>query len=201
MTLKRLGVLAVLGLVLGMAPGWAQSPDGPPPGRMHASSYAPVPGGVPILVRPWDNTAANMRLKSKFTDALNQRGVKLAESGTLLNLNFETEVESIAVPNDGPTLGQVQSRNHDSRVRLNFWSTTQDSITQGRRSNDTLGNSSVRYILRATLDDPKSGQRLWQGQTSYDMTSGDETTTFALMVPVLLDGLGQTVRPKGFRVE
>jgi len=200
MTLKRLSLLAVAALVLGLAPSLAQSPDGPPPGRTHASSYAPIPAGLAIAVRPWDNTSANLRLKGKFAETLAQRGVKLAESGAPLNLNFETEVESIAVPEGGPTLGQVQARNHESRVRLNFWSTTQDSVTQGRRSNE-IGNSSVRYILRATLDDQRSGQRLWQGQTTYDITSGDETTTFALMVPVLLDGLGQTVRPRGFRVE
>ena len=199
MALNRFAVLAVF-LVLGPGPAIAQSPDGPPPGRMHASSYGPIPGGMPIAVRPWDNTAANLRLKSKFVEALNQRGIKMAETGTPLNLNFETEVESVAVPEHVPTLGQVQARNHESRVRLNFWSTTQDSVTQGRRSHE-IGNSSVRYILRATLDDPRSGQRLWQGQTTYDLTSGDETTTFALMVPVLLDGLGQTVRPKSFRVE
>jgi hypothetical protein len=200
MALKRFGLLVMLAVAPGLSPSLAQSPDAPPPGRTHASSYAPMPAGLPIAVRPWDNTAANMRLKSKFTEALHQRGVKLAESGAPLNLNFETEVESIAVPEGGPTLGQVQARNHESRVRLNFWSTTQDSVTQGRRGNE-IGNSSVRYILRATLDDQRSGQRLWQGQTTYDMTSGDETTTFALMVPVLLDGLGQTVRPRSFRVE
>lgn len=85
-------------------------------------------------------------------------------------------------------------------MRLNFWSSTQDSVLTGRRSGE-IGGSSVRYVLRATLDDRRNGQRLWQGQTSYDATSGDETTTFALMVPVLVRSLGQTIRPRSFRVE
>lgn len=200
MTLKILGLLAASALALGLSPGLAQSPDGPLPGRTHAASYAPVPSGLSIAVRPWDNNTANQRLKSKFTEALSQRGVTLAEAGAPLTLNFETEVESIAVPDGGPTLGQVQARNHESRVRMNLWSSTQDSLVTGRRGGDS-GGGTVRYVLRATLDDQRNGQRLWQGQTSYDATSGDEATTFALMIPVLVDGLGQTVRPRGFRVE
>ncbi len=201
MALKLLSILAASALVLSLSPGLAQNPEGPLPGRTHAASYAPLPSGLPITVRPWDNNTANQRLKSKFTEALGQRGMALAEKGAPLTLNFETEVESIAVPDGGPTLGQVQSRNHESRVRLNFWSSTQDSVVTGRRGGETTSGSSVRYVLRATLDDQRSGQRLWQGQTSYEMTSGDETTTFALMVPVLVEGLGQTVRPRSFRVE
>ncbi len=200
MTLKLLGLLAASVLALSLSPGLAQSPDAPLPGRTHAASYAPVPSGLPIAVRPWDNNTANQRLKGKFTEALSQRGVALSEAGAPLTLNFETEVESIAVPDGGPTLGQLQARNHESRVRLNFWSTTQDSVVTGRRSGESSGGT-VRYVLRATLDDQRNGQRLWQGQTSYDATSGDETTTFALMIPVLVEGLGQTVRPKGFRIE
>ncbi len=200
MTLKILSLLAASALVLSLSQGLAQSPDAPLPGRTHAASYAPMPSGLTISVRPWDNNTANQRLKGKFTEALSQRGVALSETGAPLTLNFETEVESIAVPDGGPTLGQLQARNHESRVRLNFWSTTQDSLVTGRRGGDS-GGGTVRYVLRATLDDQRSGHRLWQGQTSYDATSGDETTTFALMVPVLVEGLGQTVRPKGFRIE
>ncbi len=200
MTLKLLILLAASALALSLSPGLAQSPDAPLPGRTHAASYAPLPSGLAIAVRPWDNNTANLRLKGKFAEALGQRGVSLAETGAPLVLNFETEVESIAVPDGGPTLGQVQSRNHESRIRMNFWSSTQDSVVTGRRAGET-STSSVRYILRATLDDQRNGQRLWQGQTSYDMTSGDETTTFALMIPVLVEGLGQTVRPRSFRVE
>lgn len=194
-----LSVLAMVGPAAAQAPG---SPgDSPPPGRTHASSYAPLPGDLPVTVRPWDNSAANLRLKANFTDAMSKRGVRLTETGTPLLLNFETEVESLTTPDSGPSLGQVQGRNHDTRVRMNFWSTTQDSVLTGRQGSQVANLGSVRYVLRATLDDQRSGQRLWQGQTSYEMTSGDETTTFALMVPVLVEGLGQTVRPRSFRVE
>lgn len=205
MALKQLGFFAATVFLLSLSPGFAQnqsqSQDGPLPGRTHAAAYAPMPSDLSITVRPWDNNSANQRLKSKFTETLSQRGVRLAEAGAPLTLNFETEVESIAVPDGGPSLGQLQARNHESRIRMNLWSSTQDSVVTGRRSGGEAGGGSVRYVLRATLDDQRNGQRLWQGQTSYEVTSGDETTTFALMIPVLVESLGQTVRPKGFRIE
>lgn len=200
--------LAGAALVAGAAlPSQAQTP---PPGattaatpagagRLHASTYGPIPEGVPTSVRPWDNSAANLRLKATFAETLGRRGVKLADNAPLA-LNFETEVESLSVPDGGPTLGQVQARNHDSRVRMNFWSTTQDSLTQGRRP-DNANLGTVRYVLRATLDDTRSGTRLWQGEASYTGAPADETAAFASMVPVLLEAYGQSVRSRSFAVE
>ena len=194
--------LSVLAVV---EPAAAQSPtgpgDSPPPGRTHASSYAPLPGDLPVTVRPWDNSAANLRLKANFTDAMSKRGVRLAESGTPLLLNFETEIENLGGTEYSPTLGQVQGRNHDTRVRLNFWSSSQDSVMTGRRDGGVPNLGSVRYVLRATLDDQRSGQRLWQGEASYTGAPADETAAFASMVPVLLEAYGQTVRLRNFQVD
>jgi hypothetical protein len=181
-------------------PAAAQSGDPAAPGRTHASSYAPVPEGLTVSVRPWDNTADNLRVKAGLADALSKRGLRLAETNTQLILNFETEVESLTPPDYGPTLGQVQGHNWDKRIRMNVWSTTQDSLTTGRRGGDS-GPGTVRYILRTTLDDQRTGQRLWQGEASYLSSTLDEVATFVAMTPVVVESLGQSVRPKGFRIE
>ena len=159
------------------------------PGLAYASSFAPLPSGKPISVRPWDNSAENQRVKLSFTEALNRRGVLLTD-GAVLALNFETVVESLAVPGVGSGLGQVRN---ESRVRMDI----QDNLL-GPRTEATGGNT--RYILRATLDDQQSGQRIWQGEASYTGAVTDETATFSAMAPVLVDAFGQTVRPKGFRI-
>jgi hypothetical protein len=198
MLLRLLGILAVGG-ALAAAPEVAFADDGDVlPGRSYASSYGPVPN-MPVTVKPWDNSAANLRVKSSFTDALSKHGVRLAESGTPLLLNFETEIESLAAPSLGPTLGQVQGRNWDSRVRMNLWSNAQDSVFAGRRSTDS--GRTVRYILRATLDDQRTGQRLWQAEASYTGAPADESNAFSAMAPIVAEGFGQNVRPKGFRLE
>jgi len=159
------------------------------PGLAYASSFLPVPSGTPISVRPWDNSAENQRVKLSFTEALNRRGVLLTDGGTPLTLNFETEVESLAVPGIG--FGQVRD---ESRVHMDI----QDNLLGGRTGNS---GGTTRYILRATLDDQQSGQRLWQGEATYTGAVVDETATFAAMAPVLVDGFGETVHPKGFRIQ
>jgi len=199
MTLRLLPVLAVTAAL--MAPvALAQTDDVPTPGMAYASSYGPIPTDLPIVVRAWDNTNDSQRVKASFADALSRRGVKLGEVGSPLTLNFETEIESLAAPPGAPSLGQVQARNWDSRVRMNLWSNTQDSVFAGRRG-DTSAYGTTRYILRATLDDQRSGQRLWQGEASYTGASNDQAGTFAAMAPVLVDGFGENLRPKGFRIQ
>jgi hypothetical protein len=175
--------------------------SGVAPGLAYATSYSPIPSGTPISVRPWDNSAENQRVKLGFTEALKRRGVPLTDGQTSLILNFETEVDSLAVPGAGPSSGPVRDRNGESRLRMSLWSSTQDSVLTGRRGegDDDGGSATTRYILRATLDD-QSGQRLWQGEATYTGVIMDETATFAAMAPILVDGFGQNVRPKGFRI-
>lgn len=200
MWLRYLALPAIAGLIFGLAPAIAQDDAGPTPGRVYASSYGPVPENTLMVVRPLDNSAANLRVKNGFAEALSRRGVKLTETGAQLALNFETEVESLGGSGAGPSLGQIKAENEDKRIRMNFWSTTQDSILTGRQGS---GGSSgtVRYILRATIDDQRTGQRLWQSEASYTGAPSDEVSAFIGMTPVIVEGLGQSVRPKGFRLE
>jgi hypothetical protein len=162
--------------------------SGAAPGLAYASSFVPVPSGAPITVRPWDNSAENQRVKLSFTEALHRRGVPLRESGTQLTLNFETEVDSLAVQGVGP--GQIRN---ESRVRMDIQDNLLGARTEAR-------GGTTRYILRATLDDQQSGQRLWQGEASYTGAVTDETATFSAMAPVLVDVFGESVQPKGFRI-
>lgn len=196
MTLRLLPILVAL-IVVGALPVRAE--DDGSPGLAYASLFMPIPAGTPINVRPWDNSAENQRVQESLTDALTQRGVPLAGKGTPLTLNFETRVESLAVPGYGPSLGEVQGRNYDSRIRMNLWSNSQDSVLAGHRSNDD--SATTRYILRATLDDQKTGERLWQGEAHYTAVVTDETKTFVAMAPILVAGFGKNLHPKSFRLQ
>src|SRR6185437_2708496 len=97
------------------------------PGLAYASSFVPVPSGTPISVRPWDNSAENQRVKLSFTEALNRRGVRLTD-GAALTLNFETEVDSLAVPGVGAGLGQVRN---ESRVHMDIQDNLLGARTEG----------------------------------------------------------------------
>lgn len=187
MTFRLLPILVAFAIVGSAVPVWAADDNqpAPPPGLAFASSFMPVPAGTPINVRPWDNTTENQRVQSSFTEALHRRGVPLTERRAKLILNFETEVDSLAIPSD-----------RDERVRMSLGS---DSDGLYRRTDGSSGT--IRYILRATLDDQQSGERLWQGQATYTGAVNDEAAVFAAMAPILVDGFGQNVRPKSFRIQ
>lgn len=198
MRLTFLPVLVALVVVGAALPVRAQD-DNDSPGLAYATLFMPIPVGTPINVRPWDNSAENQTVRESFTDALTQHGVHLADKGTPLMLNFETRVESLAVPGNGPSLGEVQGRNYDSRIRMNLWSNSQDSVLAGRRSNDD--SATTRYVLRATLDNQDTGERLWQGEAHYTAVVTDETKTFVAMAPILIAEFGKNVQPQPFRLQ
>lgn len=185
MTLRLLTVLVALTLFGPYAPARAQGGEDAPQGLAYASSFAPVPAGAAINVRPWDNTTDNQRVTTSFSQALTRRGIAL-NGRTALTLNFETEVESLAAPS---------GFGRESRVRMEL----EDKSLVGRRADG--GSGTIRYILRATLDDQKSGQRLWQGEATYTGAVTDEAGTFAAMAPILVDAFGQNLRPKSFRIQ
>ncbi|MBI3453138.1 MAG: hypothetical protein HY057_10015 [Rhodospirillales bacterium] len=194
-----LGLFTALALVAGPAAGQGTY-DPAAPGQVHASAFAAMPADLPIAVRPLDNSTDNLRLKRRFQDALASRSIPTAPDKAPLALNFETEVQETARSRRPPSLGEFKGDNRDSQVRINLWSTTQDSVTQGRRSGGDE-KTGVRFILIATLDDQRTGQRLWQGQASWDGEALDEQAAYATMAPILVEQLGQTVRQRSFRLQ
>lgn len=71
--------------------------------------------------------------------------------------------------------------------------------TLQRGINDTRGR--VKFLIVATLDDPRSGQRLWSGQASYLGAPNQEAVVFAQLAQLLVDELGKTSRMRGFTLE
>jgi hypothetical protein len=83
---------------------------------------------------------------------------------------------------------------------LNFETEVDQAILRGRPS-EVSDRGTLRYVLMATLDDERSGRRLWQGEAAYAGAPADEATTMAAMAAILVEQLGQTVRQKTFRIE
>ena len=195
MTFKLLPIIVALAVCTVTLPVRAADDDSDRPGLTYASLFSPVPAGTPINVRPWDNTTDNQRVKMSFTEALHRRGVPVTDGKANLTLNFETNIDSLAIPGAGSGVGQIQHRDRDSRIRMTLGSGSDAALLSAR------GAATIRYILKATLDDQQSGERLWQGEATYTGAVSDEAGAFAAMAPILVDGFGQNVRPKTFRIQ
>jgi hypothetical protein len=185
----------------------------PSPGVVIATSYAPVPRGSSIAVRPLDNTPNNVRLKALFTEALAQRAYQVAGDGSPLALNFETEAQQLGrgvagagqleireINSDSPTRTQdIQTRRDESQFRIDIFASPGDGTRRGSRPGFAVGR--LRYVLSATIDDQRTGQRLWQGEAIYDGFGAEEDVVLRALVPILSDEIGQTVRQRGFRLQ
>ena len=166
-------------------------------GVVNAVSFHPMPEGLPILVRPLDDSAENLVIKKDMEQALTDAGFDVAKDGSSIVLSFETRREL----GGGPTPTR--------QITKQFVERHQESDIVDRRYKPQIGKSSPkgpssisasRFRLDATLDDKQNGKRLWRGWTIARMY-GDETKKLArAMVSILIDNLGQTVREQTFDI-
>jgi hypothetical protein len=186
-------------VLLMAAPVAADEPASSPPGIARSMSFLALAPNVAVTVRPLDNSRANLVLKQHFATALKKRAMLVDEAASAYVLNFETEIDQAPRRGDS-SIGSASGSNRESDVRINVWATHRDSMLRGR-AGETGDRGMLRYTLTATLDDERSGRRLWQGEASYSGAPGDEATTMATMATILTEQLGQTVRQKTFRIE
>jgi hypothetical protein len=183
--------LATLAALLA-APAAAQ--EAPAPGLARSTSFSAYAPGAAIAVRPLDNTRANLALKQRFASALTKRSVRVQEMPAPLVLNFETEVDQ-TIRRNIPTRGTAAAGNDASEVRVDIWPSHRDSTSR------LPDRGMLRYLLIATLDDERTGRRVWQGEATYSGAPADESETLAAMAEILVDQLGRTVRQRSFRIE
>ncbi len=192
--------LLFLLLVLLATPSVAQeAPDVRAPGRMNAQTFRDVPADVTLRVRPFDDTRDNRRLKQQIERALERKGHKIDDRAGVLSMNFETAVQQIGRAGPPAGIGTLQADRDDARVRLNLYSTNEDSLVNPRRS-EGGGSGSVQFQLTLSLDDAR-GTRLWQGTATLLGSPIDEVAAYGAMARALLEELGRTVRQKPFRIE
>jgi hypothetical protein len=180
-------------------------------GVAYSTSYLTLSPGSAVMIRPLDDTRANLALKRRFSVALKQHAVRVEDQDTPYVLSFETEVDH-GIRRGGPSLGSASGAASgsaadaaspsglDVEVRVNIWASHRDSLLGGR-IDDMATRGTLRYVLTATLEEESTGRRLWQGEASCAGAAADEGATLAAMASVLADQFGRTVRQRTFRLE
>ncbi len=198
--IRTAAIILALVLLAPTSPAAAQdAADARAPGRANAQAFREAPADASVRVRPYDDTREARRLKQQIERAVERKGRRVDDRAGILTLNFDTAVQQIGRPGPPPTLGSIEADRDDARVRLNLYSTNQDSLATGRRP-EGGGSGSVQYQLTLSLDDPR-GTRLWQGTATLLGSPHDEVSAYAAMARVLVEELGRTVRQKPFRIE
>jgi hypothetical protein len=192
-------LLILLLIVVGFPSVAQEAPDVRAPGRMNAQTFREVPTDASIRVRPFDDTRDNRRLKQQIERALERKGRHVDDRAGALSMNFETAVQQIGRAGPPAGIGTLQADRDDARIRLNLYSSNEDSLVNPRRS-EGGGSGSVQFQLTLSIDDAR-GARLWQGTATLLGSPTDEQAAYGAMARVLLDDLGRTVRQKPFRIE
>ncbi len=183
-------VVILTGSLAGLATAQAQEVM---TGTVNAVSFQPIPKGLPILVRPRDDSPENLAIKAELDQALAKDGFTAATDASALVLSFETRREL----GGGPTPSR--------QVTDHFVERHEETDVGTRRYEPQIGRgpssiSASRFRLDATLDNKQNGKRLWRGWTIARM-QGDETAKLARgMAPVLVESLGETVREQTFEI-
>lgn len=197
--MKKHRIIAGACAVLIAAGGAAMADDAASPGVARSMNFLALAPDAVVKVRPFDNSRANLALKQHFAAALKRRALQVDDAAATYVLNFETEVDQ-TIRRATPSLGSASSNNRESEVRVNVWAANRDSVLRGRVG-DQQDRGTLRYVLTATLEDERTGRRLWQGEASYAGAPADEAMTLAAMASILTEQIGQTVRQKNFRLE
>lgn len=175
-------------------------------GLMNAVSYQPLPAGSSIFVRPLDNSDHNLVLKADFERALKQKGYTVSKDATLI-LTFETRDAAGSWTGGGNNRLVELTNNHDQsgvdapRVHLNLFNSARGGLLNPERSRPTRMVTPSRFRIDATIDDATDGKRLWQGWSTTDIGAGDSRALTRAMIPILVEGLGKTIRQQTFELQ
>lgn len=198
--MKRIGSLAAFVCAL-VTMAQAASADG----IMSAVAYQALPPGTSLTVRPLDNSDHNMVLKADFERALRAKGFKIANDAKLV-FTFETMDSAGAWTGGGPQPFVELSNNPDQtgieapRVHFNLFNTRRGGILNPDKSEATRMVTPSKFRLDATIDSLTDGSRLWHGWGSIDIGPDDNREMTRALIPVMVDGVGHTVRQQKFPV-
>ena len=167
-------------------------------GSLNAVAFQPIPEAQAIEVRVLDNSDENLAVMRELEAALKQRGVKLGagEAPLLLTIDTSDSVGAWTAPDRTDRIRMM-----DDRDRL-FPQGELDITRQARLPLEgTTVVTPAQYRLGLTLDARASGVRLWQGWAIADLSQGERSELAAVMVPMLADSLGRTVREEAFSLQ
>jgi len=82
-------------------------------------------------------------------------------------------------------------------VRFNLYDSERGAVFNEGQTGTHI-TTPASYRLNATIDDRTNGERLWQAWTTAEVGQSDGFTLTKAMVPVMVGGIGQTVKRQPF---
>jgi len=197
MSMLRAGLLAVgICLVPGaIQSAWAQTAG---LGVVQAVSYREVPNPLSLSIILFDDSNLDLEIRDQMVAAL-ERAKHSVGDDSLFELELSSEVRSGRFVTGGPSLGRLSSNNDNTRLEMNIWSSSQDSILGGRNS-ERSRRLFTSFEIEATLRERSLGEVVWEGHAIVETDRGQADPYVPRMVESLVQSLGRTVRDGTFPV-
>lgn len=147
---------------------------------LRANSYSAIPRGATIVLLAQDESGINVFLQERLTTLLRQKGFRVADKGDLfLTYNFV-----------GKAFVESLEKRFQDQIRADTSINIPLSTDNYRPSR---GPVRERRRLEISVADTRSGKR-WDGSIE-GIVGGSQQTVADAMARILLNKLGQTVRP------
>lgn len=171
------------------------------PGRVTGRAFHPVPAGAMIEVSPLDDRPENLRVAAALRAALARSGHLLGDASAPFRLSFDSEVRPVGAgsgsrPPAGATTGPGNSPGDQASSPLPEQAARRAGEAAQRRAAPGL-----RHVINASLDDRRTGARVWQGNVRYDDAEGDRAAILARLVAPLMTAFGRNERGRSFTLE
>ena len=196
---RLIGFVGGMIFLFGLA-GSAQAEDG----VMNSMSFQAIPENTKLRVEPLDNSDENIALQAKFEDALRDRGFTISPEANLV-LTFETRDEIGAwTTTDRRHVLELKAKGgreggEKHSARINFYNSQSGGVFN-KGSGGTSITTPSEYRIDATIEDSKTGKRWWQGWSVAKLGAWDGRTLTEKMIPVIVDGIGKTIRKEPFEI-
>lgn len=153
-----------------------------------AVAYRDLAAGIPVRVRLLDDSDLNQQVRDLVVEQLAAAGYQVADDADFV---LQVETLTAADPARDPSLGSFRAGTEGAEIRMNLWSSREDSLLQGRRGG-VPGPSEYRISLG--LYDGRDGRYFWRGWVSSVLEGGNAAEASRSMVPALLEQFGKTFR-------
>jgi hypothetical protein len=154
-----------------------------------AVAYRELPDGAPVRLQLLDDSELNQQLRTLIADQLTTAGHPVDEAAPFV-LQVETQTASEAEAD--PNLGSFEAGNEGAEIRMNLWSSREDSLLNRR---DDAAPGGTLYRISLGLYDGEDGRYYWRGQVSTILGQADAAGASRDMVPALLAHFGKTMPP------
>jgi len=170
-------------------------------GTINAISFKDLPGGKTIKVQAMDNSDDNLVLQGIFEAALKQQGYQINDNAPV-TLTFDIRSDIGAWSTKDPALFEFslnggRTGGESAKAKVNLFDSANGGLLSNTRPDTTIVTPS-RYRIDASVEDSRTGNRFWQSWTKADLGSYDSLTLTREMIPVIVQGIGKTLRREKF---